>query len=106
MHLLKKEMRANTFDAATNTVRVSPERARSDAEVQKHYVDLFGSEQGLATLRGQYAMPENALPRVEDRQALSAFFFWSSWSARPIGRTRRAFRTPATGRTSRWWATL
>jgi nitric oxide reductase subunit B len=79
--LLKSEMRTNTFDAASNTVRVSPERAQAIAEVQKHYVDLFGSEAGLAKLREQYAMPENALPRLEDRQALSAFFFWSSWSA-------------------------
>jgi nitric oxide reductase subunit B len=79
--LLKKEMRTNTFDSATNTVRLSPERAQAIALVQKHFVDLFGSEQRLAKLREQYAMPESALPRVEDRHALAAFFFWSSWSA-------------------------
>lgn len=79
--MLKREMRANTYDKATNTVTVSPERAAAIAEVQKHYVDLFGNSPEFAKLREQYAMPENALPSIESRTALSAFFFWSSWSA-------------------------
>ena len=79
--LLKKEMRANTYVAAGNTVFVSPERAAAIAEVGRHYVDLFGAAPELALLREQYAMPEDALPRPQDRQALAAFFFWSSWSA-------------------------
>jgi nitric oxide reductase subunit B len=79
--LLKREMRANTYDKASNTISVSPERAAAIAEVQKHYVDLFGTASEFAKLREQYAMPENALPSLESRNALSAFFFWSSWSA-------------------------
>jgi nitric oxide reductase subunit B len=78
---VKEEMRANTYDATTNTITVSPERAAAIAEVQAHYTALFGADAELEKLREQYAMPENALPRDEDRQALSAFFFWSSWSA-------------------------
>ncbi|GIL07297.1 MAG: nitric-oxide reductase large subunit [Betaproteobacteria bacterium] len=78
---VKEEMRANTFDAATNTITVSRERAAAIGEVQAHYMSLFGADASFATLREQYAMPENALPRAEDRRALAAFFFWSAWSA-------------------------
>src|SRR6185503_5690549 len=31
--------------------------------------------------RDQYAMGDNLLPRSQDRRALIAFFFWSSWAA-------------------------
>ncbi|MCK6428421.1 MAG: nitric-oxide reductase large subunit [Burkholderiaceae bacterium] len=78
---VKEEMRANTFDAATNTITVSRERAAAIGEVQAHYMGLFGADASFAALREQYAMPENALPRAEDRRALAAFFFWSAWSA-------------------------
>ncbi|GMV59346.1 MAG: nitric oxide reductase [Betaproteobacteria bacterium] len=78
---VKEEMRANTFDAATNTITVSRERAAAIGEVQAHYMSLFGADASFAALREQYAMPENALPRAEDRRALAAFFFWSAWSA-------------------------
>ena len=30
-------------------------------------------------------MPENALPDAAHREALTAFFFWTSWAARPTG---------------------
>lgn len=78
---VKEEMRTNTFDASTNTITVGRERAAAIAEVQSHYMSLFGADASFATLREQYAMPENALPRAEDRRALAAFFFWSAWSA-------------------------
>jgi nitric oxide reductase subunit B len=78
---LKQEMRANTYDAATNTIAVSAERAAAIAEVARHYDELFGEAQALDALREQYAMTANALPRAEDRTALAAFFFWSAWSA-------------------------
>ncbi len=78
---VKEEMRGNTYDAATDTVTVSAERAAAIAEVQKHYDALFGAAPSLAKLRDQYAMPEDALPVASDRAALSGFFFWSAWSA-------------------------
>lgn len=40
-------------------------------------MDVFGAEAELARLREQYAMPESALRRIEDRQALAAIFLWS-----------------------------
>jgi nitric oxide reductase subunit B len=60
---------------------VSNERAAAIRGVARHFDDLFGTEPSLATLRGHYAMTEGALPEKADRQALTAFFFWTSWAA-------------------------
>ena len=79
--LVKSEMRRNTYDAARNTVTVSPERARAIAQVQDHYTDLFGDAPALDEQREKYAMSANALPRPEDRRALAGFFFWTAWAA-------------------------
>ena len=78
---VREEMRTNTYDAATDTLTLTPERAAAIAEVQRHYMGLFGDEPALDTLREQYAMSANALLWPKDRKALSAFFFWSAWSA-------------------------
>jgi nitric oxide reductase subunit B len=78
---VKEEMRRNTYDAASNTVTVSPERAAAILEVQRHYAFLFGDAPGYNELREKYAMTANALPHAADRKALAGFFFWSSWSA-------------------------
>jgi nitric oxide reductase subunit B len=78
---LKEEMRRNTYDAASDAVTVSEERGRAIKEVARHYEGLFGDDSALATLRSQYAMTPDTLPRSEDRAAIAAFFFWTSWSA-------------------------
>jgi len=78
---MKAEMRANTYDAKTNTVTVSPIRAKAVAAVAKHYEGLFGDAASLEPLREQYAMGNNLVPDVAQRKALAGFFFWSSWSA-------------------------
>jgi nitric oxide reductase subunit B len=49
--------------------------------VARHYAGLFGDEASLASLREQYAMLPNSLRDPADRNALTAFFFWSAWSA-------------------------
>ncbi|MGV3742267.1 MAG: nitric-oxide reductase large subunit [Burkholderiaceae bacterium] len=79
--MLKEEMRKNTYDAATGKIVVSAERAQAIREVAKHYDGLFGSDLSLEGLREQYAMVANSLKKDADRQALTAFFFWSSWAA-------------------------
>lgn len=78
---VRSEMRRNTHDEASGAVKVSSERAQAIREVASHYEALFGSDASLAALREQYAMVEGALPEKDDRQALTAFFFWSSWAA-------------------------
>jgi nitric oxide reductase subunit B len=78
---LKAEMRTNTYDAATGTVRVSEERGRAIKAVAAHYTGLFGDEPTLDSLREQYAMMSSSIKDERDLKALPAFFFWSAWSA-------------------------
>lgn len=78
---VKDEMRRNTYDAASATLTLSAARARAVSQVAAHYVALFGDAPAQDTLREQYAMTDNTLPRIEDRRDLAAFFFWTSWSA-------------------------
>ena len=78
---VREEMRRNTYDELTGAVKVSPERAQAIKQVASHYTALFGSDPELAKLREQYAMTDGTLPDQADRQALTAFFFWSSWAA-------------------------
>jgi len=77
---LREEIRANTYDPATGVVTVSEDRAAVIAEVAKHYDALFGSDLELNTLRSQYAMKQNTVADPARREALTAFFFWTSWS--------------------------
>ena len=79
--LVRDEMRRNTYDAESGSLKVSAERALAIREVARHFEGLFGTEPSLAKLRDQYAMTEGALPQRADRQALAAFFFWTSWAA-------------------------
>src|SRR5438270_11920196 len=78
---LKEEMRHNGYDDSTGAITVSKERAQAIRQVAQHIETLFGSDPSLAKLREQYAMVDGALPVKADRQALSAFFFWTSWAA-------------------------
>ncbi len=79
--LLKVEMRRNSYNAETNVLTLSDDRANAVREVKAHYTALFGDDAGLETLREQYAMPSGILHSPVDREALSAFIFWASWSA-------------------------
>jgi nitric oxide reductase subunit B len=78
---VKSAMRANTYDASTGVISLSDQRTKAISSVSTHYEQLFSSDAALTNLRTQYAMPDDALPAADDRAALAAFFFWSSWSA-------------------------
>jgi len=74
-------MRENTYNASTGILTLSPDRAAAVDQVASHFERLFGNDPELTALRTQYAMPDSALPSSQDRRAIAAFFFWSSWSA-------------------------
>lgn len=78
---LKREMRTNTWDADTGTITVSDDRVRAIQETALHYRDLFGDEPALEALREQYAIPNGAIPDLQRRELMPAFFFWSAWAA-------------------------
>jgi len=79
--LLKVEMRHNAYSSANATLTVSDDRAAAIRQVASHYRGLFGHESTLDTLRTQYAMATDSIPDQADRQALTAFFFWTAWAA-------------------------
>lgn len=78
---LREEMRRNTWDEASNTVTVTPDRAKAIRAVASHYESLYGTDPKMAELREQYAMATGVLPDAADRRSLTAFFFWSAWAA-------------------------
>src|SRR5690606_3027860 len=49
--LLKKEIRKNTLDEATNTIVISPERAKVQAELAKYYAKIFMDDPEMTKLR-------------------------------------------------------
>ena len=78
---LLTELRTNSYNAATGTITVSPERAQVMAQLADHYARLFSSDPALKSLRVAYAIPERSLINVQDRAQLGAFFFWTAWTS-------------------------
>ncbi|MGD2083411.1 MAG: nitric-oxide reductase large subunit, partial [Chromatiales bacterium] len=77
---LKAELRQNTYDAGSGNIVISPERAQAIGQVSDHYVALFGNDLEMEPLREQYAIANGAVPDPAHREALTAFFFWTSWA--------------------------
>ncbi len=72
---LQQLYRTNTYDAATNTIKLDPVRARAIAATAAHYAETF--RQGNV----HYAIPPGAISTPERMQQFSAFIFWTSWTA-------------------------
>ena len=80
--VLRQEMRTNTYDASSGNITVSERRARAIAQVSAHFRDLFVARGDAALkLRAEYAFPIAATLTEGEANALSAFFFWTSWAA-------------------------
>ncbi len=80
--LLRAEMRRNTFDPIKDVAVLSAARAQAIADVEAHYSRLFqASDAAALKLRTAYAFPVDAVLTGDEAHALSAFFFWSAWSA-------------------------
>ena len=77
---LKTELRANTYNAATGNLTISPDRAAAVATVSAHYASLFGDDPKSLALREAYAIPNNAIKDAGRQRQMNAFFFWASWS--------------------------
>jgi nitric oxide reductase subunit B len=78
---LQEMMRANTYDAATGTITLAPERVAAVREVAAHYASLFGNDPATAELREAYAMKNDTIAEPAYRQSLTAFFWWTAWAA-------------------------
>lgn len=78
---LQPRIRANTYDARTDTVTVPNDRAAAMRSVAEHYVALFGDDPALLDLRKAYAMKNGTVTDAGNRQALTGFIWWTAWSA-------------------------
>ncbi len=79
---LRSEMRSNTYNPDTGIITVSLGRALAIRGVQSHYDKLFRAQgEEYLKLRQDYAMPLHAVLTPEETHDLSAFIFWTSWSA-------------------------
>lgn len=67
----KREIRHNTYDAASGIVRVSEARARAIETVAAHYLALFGDDPEVDSLRESYALHTNAVPDLSRRRELT-----------------------------------
>lgn len=72
---LQQLYRTNTFDAATNTIKLEPVRARAIAATAAHYAETF--RKGNIN----YAIQPGAISTPERMQQFSAFIFWTAWTA-------------------------
>ena len=72
---LRASLRRGDHDRATDTIRLPAARARAVDLLTAHYGAIFRDGQVA------YAIPAGTLPGDEDRRALAAFFFWTSWAS-------------------------
>lgn len=72
---LIKDVKTNTYDPASGTITISPERKTAIEANSAYYASIFS--QG----HEQYAIPRGALTDVEKLGQLNAFLFWTSWAA-------------------------
>ncbi len=77
--LLKKELRTNTLDKATQTITISPERAKVQAQLADYYSKLFMGDPSMAKLRDAYAIQKYTIKDQERMDKMNAFFSWTTW---------------------------
>jgi nitric oxide reductase subunit B len=72
---LVREMRTNTYNAASNRVIIDVDRAAAFQQLTAYYRDVF------AKGRKEYAIPQGALRDPAKQKQLAAFFWWTAWAA-------------------------
>lgn len=74
-------LRPNTYDEATQSIRIDNDRIAAIGAVAQHYQSLFGNDPATAKLREAYAMRNDTVPDAEHRRQLTAFYWWTAWAA-------------------------
>ncbi len=72
---LEEMYRHNGYDAATNSIRIEPVRARAFESCLAHFSDVFMN--GNAA----YAIPSGSVRDSTRMREFGAFMFWTAWSA-------------------------
>jgi nitric oxide reductase subunit B len=72
---LQDLLRTNTYDAATNTIKVDPIRKRAFDSNLAHYSQIFTNGST------EYAIQKNAQSDPDKLRKLTTFFFWTAWAS-------------------------
>lgn len=77
---LQKELRTNTYDKETRTLRISELRADAISFVSSHFQGLFMNGEEQEDLREAYAIPANSIKDADRMAKMNNFFFWATWA--------------------------
>ncbi|MCC7476400.1 MAG: nitric-oxide reductase large subunit [Pirellulales bacterium] len=91
---LKKELRTNTYDADSNKIVISADRAAAFEALSRYYASIFGDATEFPAdmkplgdgamsppeLRNAYAIPSMTIRDADRQRQLNAFFFWTAWA--------------------------
>ncbi len=77
---LQEFLRVNTYDAATRTLVIHPERFEAFEHNKQHYRGIFMEDPSLDELRAAYAIAKNTIKSEERMDKMATFFFWASWA--------------------------
>lgn len=77
---LRRELRANRYDAGSGELVVSEARAEAMDATAAHYHRLFGGDPSLDGLREDYALHDDAVTDPVKLERLGDFFFWTAWA--------------------------
>jgi len=77
---LQKELRTNTYNAATKILTVSELRIEAFKKISSHFQGLFMDGIKEADLREAYAIPENSIKTTDRMFKMNAFLFWATWA--------------------------
>ncbi|HBD19092.1 MAG TPA: nitric oxide reductase large subunit [Arenimonas sp.] len=78
---LQEMMRANTFDEGSGTITIDADRLAAITNVSAHYQSLFSNDPATKVLREAYAMKDDTVPNAEHRRQMTAFYWWTAWTA-------------------------
>ena len=76
---LRKELRTNTYDAASGVITFSPERAQVAQALADYYTKLFMDDPSMEHVRKSYAIPKGAIKDPARMAQMNAFFTWTTW---------------------------
>ncbi len=85
--LEKAQVKSITLDeyrkskVVNGIVTISENRGKAFEETKKYYMSLFSNSEELRATRIAYAIHEEVLPSVLNRDKMMSFFHWSTWAA-------------------------
>ncbi len=77
---LQHEMRTNTYDKKSKSLKISEIRTEAFKEISSHFSGLFMNGKKEAHLREAYAIPANSIKDADRMFKMNSFFFWATWA--------------------------